>query len=293
LKDILASHALALVLALAFNVACRGQSPDAVRNDGKSIVGQSQDSATILLRLRVEDRSGKPLPKAKGVLFRMMPPRTQVGRQDSKSTITKAGGTALSGNDGYVETSRMPVMSAYGLEIQADGFALEVTRWTHPTQSGAIELPPVQLRQLGIIAGTVVDRQGIQFQASRSFSPGTQRSGSKRSLAGMVISVSTKCPKGGGARERDPAAARHALSQSIEFVKPLRAGFVYPMSEFYHSPAVLMALLVPTAERIDPALAPRGLLASPVVTDCDVGRKPRTRHARYRHLPARQPRPVL
>jgi hypothetical protein len=55
--------------------------------------------------------------------------------------------------------------------------------------------------------------------------------------------------------ENNSAAARHALMQSIELVKPLRAGFVYPMTEFYHSPAVLMALLVPTAEHIDPALA--------------------------------------
>jgi hypothetical protein len=58
-----------------------------------------------------------------------------------------------------------------------------------------------------------------------------------------------------GAMANNSAAARHALSQSIELVKPLRAGFVYPTTEFYQSPAVLMALLVPTAERIDPALA--------------------------------------
>jgi hypothetical protein len=160
MKDILASLALALVLAWAFSVACCGQSPDSVRNDGKSTVVQNRDSATIRLRVRVEDRSGKPLRKAKGILFKMMPPRTQAGRPDSESTITKGGGTAPSGNDGYVETSPLPLKLAYGLEIQADGFAPEVTRWTHPTHSGAIELPPVQLRRLETLAGTVVDRQG-------------------------------------------------------------------------------------------------------------------------------------
>ncbi|HET6323476.1 MAG TPA: carboxypeptidase-like regulatory domain-containing protein [Planctomycetaceae bacterium] len=58
-----------------------------------------------------------------------------------------------------------------------------------------------------------------------------------------------------GSAAHDPAAARHALAESIDLLEPLRAGFVYPMTEFYHSPAVPMALLVPTAERLDPALA--------------------------------------
>jgi hypothetical protein len=58
-----------------------------------------------------------------------------------------------------------------------------------------------------------------------------------------------------GCAAHDAAAARHALAESIDLIEPLRAGFVHPMMEYYHSPAVLMALLVPTAERIDPALA--------------------------------------
>jgi hypothetical protein len=58
-----------------------------------------------------------------------------------------------------------------------------------------------------------------------------------------------------GAAAHDPAVARHALAQSIELLNPLRAGFVYPTTQFYHGPALLMALLIPVAERIDPALA--------------------------------------
>ena len=52
-----------------------------------------------------------------------------------------------------------------------------------------------------------------------------------------------------GCAAHDPVAARHALAESIDLIEPLRAGFVHPLMEFYHSPAVLMALLVPTAER--------------------------------------------
>ena len=74
----------------------------------------------------------------------------------------------------------------------------------------------------------------------------------------------------------DLAAARHALTASIELVKPLREGFVYPFSQEYHGPSVLMAMLVPTAERIDPALARESLLARAVPADRKVGRKPRT-----------------
>ena len=58
-----------------------------------------------------------------------------------------------------------------------------------------------------------------------------------------------------GALARDPAAARHALTESIELVKPLREGFICPMLQDYHGPALLMAMLVPVAERIDLALA--------------------------------------
>ena len=57
------------------------------------------------------------------------------------------------------------------------------------------------------------------------------------------------------AAKRDPAAARHAVLQAVELLKPLRAGFVHPANQFYHTPAGMMVQLIPVAERIDPALA--------------------------------------
>jgi hypothetical protein len=57
------------------------------------------------------------------------------------------------------------------------------------------------------------------------------------------------------AAKRDPAVARHALLQAIEIIRPLRAGFVHPANQFYHTPSGLMTLLIPVAERVDRALA--------------------------------------
>jgi hypothetical protein len=57
------------------------------------------------------------------------------------------------------------------------------------------------------------------------------------------------------AAKRDAAAARHAVLQAVELLKPLRAGFVHPANQFYHTPAGMMVQLIPVAERIDPALA--------------------------------------
>jgi hypothetical protein len=54
---------------------------------------------------------------------------------------------------------------------------------------------------------------------------------------------------------RDSAATRHALGEAIELVKPLHEGFVYPLSDDYHGPAVLMAMLIPIAQETDPPLA--------------------------------------
>ena len=58
-----------------------------------------------------------------------------------------------------------------------------------------------------------------------------------------------------GAAAHDPAAARHALEQGVALVKPLRTGYLYPTSQFDHTPAGLMALFVPVADRFDSALA--------------------------------------
>jgi TolA-binding protein len=154
-----------LVFAPVLLLAVTATGPVQVANgaDGptdQAGAAQNPPSTTIRLRVRVEDRSGKPLSKAKGVLFKMTPPRPQGRSADSEPVITKAGTAAPSGSDGYVETQALPVKSGYVLEIQADGFAPELTRWTHPQQSGTVELPPVQLKRLGTIAGTIVDRQG-------------------------------------------------------------------------------------------------------------------------------------
>ena len=50
------------------------------------------------------------------------------------------------------------------LEVEADDFAPELSRWTHseePTfKPGTVELPPVVLRRLCAIKGHVIDRQG-------------------------------------------------------------------------------------------------------------------------------------
>jgi hypothetical protein len=148
-----------LVFAFAFSVAGAGESTQTNGPDKPAPPRGNPSASTIRLRVRVEDRSGKPLPNAKGVLFKMTPPRGNAARGDAEPVIAKAG-TASFSKEGFVETQPLPAKSAYVLEIQAEGFAPELTRWTHPSQSGTIELPPVQLRRLGTITGTVVDRQG-------------------------------------------------------------------------------------------------------------------------------------
>jgi tetratricopeptide (TPR) repeat protein len=150
----------AVVFAFAISVAGAGEGPQTPEKDKQAGIGGNQSSSTIRLRVRVEDQAGKPLSNARGTLFKMTQPRPQAGQRDSEPVIAKAGKASPSKTDGYVETQPLPVKPAYVLEIEADGFASELTRWTHPTQSGTIELPPVQLRRLGTIAGTVVDRQG-------------------------------------------------------------------------------------------------------------------------------------
>jgi hypothetical protein len=79
----------------------------------------------------------------KGVLFKMIPPRGQAARRNAEPAIVRAGSASLS-KDGYRETQELPTKAGYVLETQADGFAPELSRWTHPQQSGTLELPPVQ-----------------------------------------------------------------------------------------------------------------------------------------------------
>ena len=146
MRSVLACLMSATLIALVLTSAGLARSTD--------------EATTIQLRVRVEDRTGKPLAGAKGAIFKMTPPRTQSGRRDAEAPITKGGTASPSGKDGYVATQPLPAKSAYVLEIQADGFAPDLTRWSHPQQSGTVELPAVQLRRLGAISGTVVDRRG-------------------------------------------------------------------------------------------------------------------------------------
>ena len=119
-------------------------------------------SPSPLLRLRVAivDKSGKPIAKARGVLFKTAPQTGRALMRESPLVITKLGKPLVAGADGVIEISSLPLKQAYVLEIAADGFAPELTRWTHASPSATVDLPAVQLRRLGEIRGSVVDRQG-------------------------------------------------------------------------------------------------------------------------------------
>ncbi|HUE14903.1 MAG TPA: carboxypeptidase-like regulatory domain-containing protein [Planctomycetaceae bacterium] len=115
---------------------------------------------TIRLRVRAEDASARPIAKARGVLFKTAPQSARAMRMEAPLAITKQGAALVAGSDGVIETPPLALKMAYVLEIDAEGFAPELTRWTHPSQTGTIELPPVKLRRLGAVKGTVVNRQG-------------------------------------------------------------------------------------------------------------------------------------
>jgi Carboxypeptidase regulatory-like domain len=135
-----------IVLAVAFAVAPSSEPP--------------QSESTIRLRVRVEDQAGKPVANARANLFKMIPPPAgTASRGDVEPVITKAG-SATSPKEGVVESAQLPTKAGYVLEIHAKGFAPELSRWTHPQQSGTVELPTVKLKRLGTIAGKVVDRRG-------------------------------------------------------------------------------------------------------------------------------------
>jgi len=130
-----------------------------VANGGEIPKAEAPPSA-IRLRVRVEDRLGKPVSKARGTLFKTTPQSSRAARSDAPLVITKVGTTPTSNVEGLVETASLPLKTAYVLEIDADGFAPELTRWTHSQQAGTIDLPPVRLRRLCSIQGTLVNRQG-------------------------------------------------------------------------------------------------------------------------------------
>lgn len=120
----------------------------------------SPPSATIRLRVRVEDQAGKPLAGARATLFKMAPQTGRALRNDMPLAITKQGSRLTGEAGGVLQTPPLPGKLAYVLEVDAEGFAPELTRWVGPSQSGTIELPAVKLRRLGAVKGTVVDRLG-------------------------------------------------------------------------------------------------------------------------------------
>jgi hypothetical protein len=117
-------------------------------------------TTTVLLRMRVEDGQGKPITNARGTLFQTTPQSNRSARSDSVVVISKKGPPMIGGTDGVLQTTPLPLKQAYVLEIDAEGFAPELTRWTNATQSGTIDLPVVKLRRLGVVKGMVVNRQG-------------------------------------------------------------------------------------------------------------------------------------
>jgi hypothetical protein len=159
MRRVLALSMSAVVFAFALSGKGAGEGPQTTEKDKQAGTGGNSSSSTIRLRVRVEEQAGKSVANAKGIVFKMTPPRGNAARRDDEPVIAKAGAASLS-KEGFVESQPLPVQSGYVLEIRADGFAPELTRWTHATQSGTIELPPVQLRRLATIAGKVVDRQG-------------------------------------------------------------------------------------------------------------------------------------
>ena len=141
--------AFVLSLGLELSVASAAESP------------KTEAAPTaIRLRVRVEDRLGKPVFMARGTLFKATPPSKKSARSDAPVVVTNEGATPVSNTAGVIETASLPIKIAYVLEIDADGFAPELSQWTDPQQLGTIDLPPVKLRRLCSIKGAVVNRQG-------------------------------------------------------------------------------------------------------------------------------------
>jgi hypothetical protein len=117
-------------------------------------------SATIRLRVQVQDATGHPLGNAHASLFKAIPQSAKAARNEMPISISKQTASLAAGQDGVIQTPALPSKQAYVLEIDAAGYAPQLTRWTHPTQVGTIELPALKLCSLGAIKGTVVDRAG-------------------------------------------------------------------------------------------------------------------------------------
>ena len=87
----------------------------------------------------------------------------QTGRallRDANLVIGKQGEPNLGSRDGVIETPPVSNRQAYVLEVEAEGFVPELTRWTPANQSGTIDIPPVRLRRCVEIRGLVINRRG-------------------------------------------------------------------------------------------------------------------------------------
>src|SRR5580700_4578777 len=150
-------------LAIALSAAClahgAGDAATAGKSD-RSAADKGPAATSIRLRVHVHDAAGKPLAGVKATVVKLIAPHGGGGMFDLGPKITQAGTTSPSTAEGLLESPALPLRAAYVLELNADGFAPESSRWTHPLQSGTVELPAVSLRRLGSVAGTLVDRQG-------------------------------------------------------------------------------------------------------------------------------------
>lgn len=124
------------------------------------IVLADSPSETIRLRVHVQDAAGHPLGDAHAALFKATPQSAKAARNEAAISISKQADSLTAGKDGVIQTPALRGKMAYVLQVDAAGYAPQLTRWTHPTQAGTIELPAVKLRRLAAIKGTIVDRAG-------------------------------------------------------------------------------------------------------------------------------------
>jgi Carboxypeptidase regulatory-like domain len=117
-------------------------------------------AATVRVRVHVQDLLGKPIAEGRAVLFKTTPQTGRALLRDANLVIGKQGEPNLGSRDGVIETPPVSNRQAYVLEVEADGFAPELTRWTPANQSGTIDIPPVRLRRCVEIRGLVINRRG-------------------------------------------------------------------------------------------------------------------------------------
>ncbi len=117
------------------------------------VLADTPPPESIRLRVQVQDAAGHPLGNARGSLFRATPQSAKAARNEAAIAITKQAELLNAGKDGAIQTPVLSSKQAYVLEVDAAGYAPQLTRWTHPAQRGTIELPAVKLRRLAQLKG--------------------------------------------------------------------------------------------------------------------------------------------